>query len=70
MMVKPAVAKYLEEAHYMCNLPININIGLKKEGLTPMTIEYEEEDELLVEWMTTALIDRITREEVTCSNEK
>ena len=58
MLVQKDIAKKLQEAQIFHNLPINIHVKPIFHGMVPMTFEYEEEDELLAQWLTESLVDK------------
>lgn len=62
MLVHKDIAPKLQEAQIEHALPINIKVKKIIKGMVPMTFEYDEEDELLAQWLTETLIDKYCRE--------
>ena len=58
MAVRKDIAEKIQEAQIFHNLPINIHVKPIFHGMVPMTFEYEEEDELLAQWLTESLVDK------------
>ena len=59
--VRKDVAKKLQEAQNIHNLPINLTVGRIFNGMVQITFEYDEEDELLAKWFTENLVDKYSR---------
>lgn len=58
MLIRKDIAMKLQEAQIFHNLPINIHVKPIIHGMMPMTFEYEEENELLAQWLTETLVDK------------
>lgn len=62
MLVQKDIAMKLQEAQLFHNLPINIHVKTIFHGMVPMTFEYDEEDELLAQWLTGSLLNKYTKD--------
>lgn len=57
--VLPNIAKGLQQAQNVHNLPINMTISLPQNGRVEITLDYDEEDDLLVDWFAEVVVDKI-----------
>ena len=64
LFVRKDISEKLQEAQVFHNLPIDITVGRISGGMVQMTFEYEEDDELLVQWFTDVLVDRYATQEL------